>query len=126
MTLKAKFLRAVSSLFFVGLFPHSALAANTSFSLKTGCAVVCRRQHRYADRSGELEGVVVTEDGIELPTADYLMIDASGEIGGEDGSFMICGWKMPFAEAGLFINRTEIRDLAAGGLEDTSFSNSRG
>ena len=129
MTLKAKFLRAVSSLFFVGLFLASPpIAANTSLQLEDGVVL------SFADGnidmrtgSGELEGVVVTEDGIELLTADYLMIDASGEIGGED--WFIHDLVMEnalIAEAGLFINRTEIRDLAAGGLEDTSFSEPEG
>ena len=129
MTLKAKFLGAVSSLFFVGLFLASPpISANTSLQLEDGVVL------SFADGnidmrtgSGELEGVVVTEDGLELLKADYLMIDASGEIGGED--WFIHDLVMEnavIAEAGLFINRTEIRDLAAGGLDDTSFSEPEG
>ncbi|MEC7495602.1 MAG: hypothetical protein VX773_05775 [Pseudomonadota bacterium] len=129
MTLKAKFFGALSSLLLVVLFfASSPIAANTSLQLGDGVVL------SFADGnidvrtgSGELEGVVVTEDGVELLTADYLMIDASGEIGGED--WFIHDLVMEnalIAEAGLFINRTEIRDLAAGGLDDTSFSEPEG
>ena len=70
---------------------------------------------------------MITEDDVEVLTADYLMIDASGEIGGED--WFIHDLVMEnavIAEAGLFISRTEIRDLAAGGLDDTSLSDPQG
>ena len=125
MTQKATFLGAVSALFLASLpFTSPPAAAGTSLQLEDGLML------SFADGaidirtgSGELEGVVITENDIELLTADYLMIDASGNIGSED--WFIHDLVMEnavVAESGLFINRTEIRDLAAGALDDTSFS----
>ena len=68
MTLKAKFFGALSSLLLVVLFfASSPIAANTSLQLGDGVVL------SFADGnidvrtgSGELEGVVVTEDGVCL------------------------------------------------------------
>ena len=129
MTQKATFLGAIPGLFLAGLLLVSPpVDANTSLQLEDGLVL------SFADGtidirtgSGELEGVVITEDDIDLLTADYLMIDASGEMGSED--WFIHDLVMENAvviDAGLFIGLTEIRDLAAGSLDDTSLSDPEG
>lgn len=129
MTQKVTFLETLSALAIVGLLLISPpVEANTSLQLEDGLVL------SFADGtidirtgSGELEGVVVTENDIELLTADYLMIDASGEIGSED--WFIHDLVMENAVvigAGLFIGLTEIRDLAAGSLDDSSLSDPEG
>ena len=129
MTQKATFLGAIPGVFLAGLLLVSQpVDANTSLQLEDGLVL------SFADGtidirtgSGELEGVVITEDDIDLLTADYLMIDASGEMGSED--WFIHDLVMENAvviDAGLFIGLTEIRDLAAGSLDDTSLSDPEG
>ena len=129
MTQKVTFLETLSALAIAGLLLISPpVEANTSLQLEDGLVL------SFADGtidirtgSGELEGVVVTENDIELLTADYLMIDASGEIGSED--WFIHDLVMENAvviDAGLFIGLTEIRDLAAGSLDDSSLSDPEG
>jgi len=129
MTQKVTFLGTLSALAIAGLLLISPpVEANTSLQLEDGLVL------SFADGtidirtgSGELEGVVVTENDIELLTADYLMIDASGEIGSED--WFIHDLVMENAvviDAGLFIGLTEIRDLAAGSLDDSSLSDPEG
>ena len=122
MIQKATFLGVISALFLTCIFLASPpVAANTSLQLEDGVVL------SFADGSidirtgsGRTEGVVVTEDDVEVLTADYLMIDASGEIGSED--WFINDLVMENAvivDAGLFISLTEIRDLAAGALDDS-------
>ena len=129
MIQKATFLGVISALFLTCIFLTSPpVAANTSLQLEDGVVL------SFADGSidirtgsGELTGVVITEYDVEVLTADYLMIDASGEIGSED--WFINDLVMENAvivDAGLFISLTEIRDLAAGALDDSSLSDPQG
>ena len=129
MTRKATFLGAIAALFLASLpLASPPAAAGTSLQLEDGLVL------SFADGnidiltgSGELTGVIFTQDDVEVLTADYLMIEASGEIGSEN--WFIHDLLMEnavIADAGLFINRTEIRDFAAGGLDDPSMADPEG
>jgi hypothetical protein len=77
--------------------------------------------------SGELYDVEISEDGEVMLIADYLNIDADGAIGEDDwyiNDLLMKNALVP--EAGLFINRVEVRDLLVGALDDESMAGSPG
>jgi hypothetical protein len=76
--------------------------------------------------SGELHGVEISENGEVALTADYLNIDAEGTLGDDDwyiNSLLMKNALVP--DAGLFINRVEMRDLFAGALDGTLVADSQ-
>ncbi len=76
--------------------------------------------------SGELHGVEISEDGRVALTADYLNIDADGTMGDDDwyiNSLLMKNALVP--DAGLFINRVEVRDLFAGALDGAQVADSQ-
>ena len=77
--------------------------------------------------SGELHDVEISEDGKVALTADYLNIDADGTMGDDDwyiNSLLMKNALVP--DAGLFINRVEVRDLFAGALDGAQVADSQG
>ena len=107
------------------LSPHMA-GARTMLQLEDGVTL------SFADGdidirsgSGELFDVEVSEDGEVALTADYLNIDADGTMGTEDwyiNSLLMENALVP--DAGLFINRIELRDILAGGLDGDELASS--
>lgn len=76
--------------------------------------------------SGELHDVEISEDGKVALTADYLNIDADGTMGDDDwyiNSLLMKNALVP--DAGLFINRVEVRDLFAGALDGAQVADSQ-
>ena len=107
------------------LSPHMA-GARTMLQLEDGVTL------SFADGdidirsgSGELFDVEVSEDGEVALTADYLNIDADGTRGTEDwyiNSLLMENALVP--DAGLFINRIELRDILAGALDGDELASS--
>ena len=107
------------------LSPHMA-GARTMLQLEDGVTL------SFADGdidirsgSGELFDVAVSEDGEVALTADYLNIDADGTMGTEDwyiNSLLMENALVP--DAGLFINRIELRDILAGALDGDELASS--
>ena len=107
------------------LSPHMA-GARTMLQLEDGVTL------SFADGdidirsgSGELFDVEVSEDGEVALTADYLNIDADGTMGTEDwyiNSLLMENALVP--DAGLFINRIELRDILAGALDGDELASS--
>ena len=107
------------------LSPHMA-GARTMLQLEDGVTL------SFADGdidirsgSGELFDVAVSEDGEVALTADYLNIDADGTRGTEDwyiNSLLMENALVP--DAGLFINRIELRDILAGALDGDELASS--
>lgn len=76
--------------------------------------------------SGELHDVEISEGGEVALLADYLNIDAEGTMGDDDwyiNSLLMKNALVP--DAGVFINRVEMRDLFAGALDGTLVADSQ-
>ena len=69
--------------------------------------------------SGELYNVMLLEGGETVLQADYLLIDASGEVGGLDWFIHeLIAENAEVPEESVFIGRLELRDTAVGQLAD--------
>ena len=100
------------------VMPPQLAQARTSLQLEEGIEL------SFADGgidvrtgSGELHDVEIREDGVVVITAEFLSIEAEGAIGTEDWYIRNLLMRNTLApDIGLFINRTEMRDVAVGGL----------
>lgn len=100
------------------VMPPELAQARTSLQLEEGIEL------SFADGgidvrtgSGELHDVEIREDGVVVITAEFLSIEAEGAIGTEDWYIRNLLMRNALApDIGLFINRTEMRDVAVGGL----------
>ena len=107
------------------VMPPQLAEARTSLQLEDGIEL------SFADGgidirtgSGELHDVEIREDGVVVITADFLSIEAEGAIGTDDWyirNLLMRNALVP--EIGLFINRTEMRDIAVGRLSGASQAN---
>ena len=98
----------------------SPVQARTTLQLETGDTLSFEDGSiDMRSGSGELYEVMVLDGNEVLLEADYVLIDASGEIGSEDWFVhTLVADNAEFPEEGMFIGRMELRDVAFGQLQE--------